>query len=1079
MSNTDARIEESLPEKASPAAKPNMFLRFGHLVTETLRPLQEVARSLSDSPVVQGAVKLLSVHTAHVVQTTAAALADGIDAHLGPYFFPSVGFQNYLHGIAKWSHIVHECLDSDFAIQQMRSRILEHWEIPYRFEVSVMRQVFHDLPATESKIRDETHSHGRSAGARSDASTTGERLGKALGLRPYFYQRSAADVRQQRAGNRTWYWHKDTSVPVEEIAIDDRQDLIVMVDVDYYVDMPFFLSKHFCPVYLYSFAPKQVARTAQDYSYWFNPSGCVQYVVSGGEKYEHFLWDYSDSNLSVMSTAFGIPNRVTTYFVERKHVDADHEMILLIPVKRWTGYTALFSAFWLGANQLKRLDVRNKEFAQLRTIGLKGDHLSVGLLGEPIEATVPTAEMRGLELHASTSKYPLTLPSVLKHVNGDTTRGAMVLAYVKRVEKEKPPIVCPPSEAVRRYQANVSVYDPAAKPGLSAFMSPIVHEAYAPDSCLGSDLQAVDGRLTKVRPPELKLSHSMSKMMDDFIVLFTEGFNQKLSPVAYEEVLDRQSRPMQRTLLHRAENLLGKDSKGPVKTFCKKEAYPKIADPRIISTLETPVKREYSQYMYALEKVFKVAPWYAFGKSPSAIATRVAQIASQADSLCNTDFSRFDGHGSNVMRELEQRLLMAVFKRTHHSEILALHRQQYGQKAVTYYGVWYETGYSRLSGSPETSLFNSLVNAFIAYVALRRTLRNGAPPSSKQAYNKLGIYGGDDGLTPDVDPTRYKLTATSFGQDLTIEPLMKGEMGVKFLSRMYSPCVWFGDVNSCCDIKRQISKIHTTVVMPAYITPTEKLLEKVRAFSLTDLNTPIVGDFVKCALSLHQKEFKGEALEQNQRMMQFMPYWLDAHPDEQYPNHPGEWMLALANAQLPEFDYGRFLRTLVIAKETGKLSDLLSLPIMTDPSDPVESKFSVVFEDKVMGPASLPAPSAERPPKLPVRPQDSLPVPAVKEKKSPHPEAPDAKDDEAGVKPPEVKSPARERKGTNVDGKRKPKAPEAGGAKPRETREACMARKKLNKTWVDRPSKTGETSVPKPKPVAQKTQWRHTGAQES
>jgi len=1041
MSTTHEFKIESLPEKANSAEKPSLLRSFGTQVLSSFWAVTEGAKNTLLSPEARGLAKTIgsmALSASHTIVSSIRRRADMQEAGI-----LGSALDHHFEVMEQFTKDAHFILSSDHALQAIRTKVLEYWEIPYHMRAEVMRSKFVDLPATKSKSFDSVHQHAVSAHARSNGSSTAERLAKVLGLKPIFYQRSVADERKGRAGSRIWYWHRDTTVSFEPHVVVDGRDLLCLIDVDYYVDMPLFLNTHFCPVFLYTFAPKQVARIAGDYSYWFDPSGQVQYAVSGGERYTHHVWNYSYSSLTVTTKFCGFICRVSTYLVERKHVDADHETILLIPVKRWDGLSASFASLWLEGNPLQRLNVVNGEFAQLRTIGLKGDNLSIGKLGLQIEASVPSVDVQGLEILAHTSKYPLTLPQILKHVDNNATKGTLLLQYVTRDVKEKPPIVFPPTEAVRRYQANVLAYDPEAKPGLRSFMSPIVHEAFAPDSCVGSDMQAVDGRLTKVRPPELILTQTMDECMDDFIKLFAHDFERSLCPVEPYVVYERQERPTQRALLHRAANLESKDSTGPVKSFVKKEAYSKLSDPRIISTLETPVKRDYSRYMYALETVFKKASWYAFGRQPQDIALRVADVARNADTLCNTDFSRFDGHGSNVMRELEMRLLAFVFKAEYHEEIMRLHRQQYGLRAVTYHGVWYETGYSRLSGSPETSLFNSLVNAFIAFAALRRTRVHGVPLSPPEAYSKLGIYGGDDGLTPDVDPKVYQEVAESFGQELAIEPVLRGELGIKFLARMYGPYVWFGDANSCCDIKRQIGKIHTTVVMPPTITATEKLLEKVRAFSLTDAHTPVLGDIVTTTMALYYKENKAP-LTKNYRIAAYQSHWMDADEGCQYPNEAADWMMEVLQQQLPSFDYKRFIAHMAVLRDHGKLEDMLRLPVFTMPSDPVESKFNVVFEDRVLGPKSLEVPSG-KPDRLPVRPRDALPIP---ERKRAHPE-------------PDLPS--------STD------ASSASKKKGQETFEACKARKVAAGTWKERTTKPAPR--PRPNSGATKSHWHPTGRQ--
>ena len=173
-----------------------------------------------------------------------------------------------------------------------------------------------------------------------------------------------------------------------------------------------------------------------------------------------------------------------------------------------------------------------------------------------------------------------------------------------------------------------------------------------------------------------------------------------------------------------------------------------MTDPRAISQIEGPVKLAYSQFIYALSDALKGFEWYAFGKTPRKIAERIAQLCFRAESHAdNTDYSRQDGRVNEVVRLFERMLMLALFHPSFHVEMLKLMRSQTGLRARTTFGVKYDTGYARASGSPETSAFNTILNAFIAYLAFRMTRVDGRYLKPEEAWARLGIYGGDDSLT--------------------------------------------------------------------------------------------------------------------------------------------------------------------------------------------------------------------------------------------------------------------------------------------------------------------------------------------
>jgi len=237
--------------------------------------------------------------------------------------------------------------------------------------------------------------------------------------------------------------------------------------------------------------------------------------------------------------------------------------------------------------------------------------------------------------------------------------------------------------------------------------------------------------------------------------------------------------------------------------------------------------------------------WYAFGTTPVEIADRVTFICSTAQYVANTDFSKFDGHVNRGMRELEHKILVRAFDSSYHTDLMRIHENQYKTRAVGKHGTRYNTNYTRLSGSPETSAFNSIENAFVAYCAFRNTLTRTRDQyiAPIDAWSKLGIYGGDDGLTADLPEANYIRIAQLLGQKLTVEHIPRNCRGVKFLSRTFGPDVWQGDPSSCCDLVRAIGKFHVSKKQTRF-EPWQQLILKSYNYYHTDSQTPIIGDFV-------------------------------------------------------------------------------------------------------------------------------------------------------------------------------------------------------------------------------------------
>jgi len=311
-----------------------------------------------------------------------------------------------------------------------------------------------------------------------------------------------------------------------------------------------------------------------------------------------------------------------------------------------------------------------------------------------------------------------------------------------------------------------------------------------------------------------------------------------------------------------------------------------------------------------------------------------------------------DGRTGEVIRELEKQLFMRAFHRQYHDEMFELMRSQINLPGKTRFGVKYTSGLGRLSGSPETSFGNTNASAFTAFLALRQTMVNGSFIQADEAWAKLGLYGGDDGFSADIEPKIYVNSAAMVGQKLTINVVNRGQPGVQFLARCYGPSVWFGDNVSMCDLKRTLSKFHTTVVMPQSITPMDKLVDKAHALSLSDSNTPVVGPFVRHALRFAKPKFQYRNLDGKWNV------WEDI--ETQYPNEHRDWMEDYAHRALDGFSFGAFNDWI---NQDLMAEDILNCPDFMPAVDPQPTHTQVVMDNgETIIPPTPQTPTASPPP---------------------------------------------------------------------------------------------------------------------
>lgn len=822
------------------------------------------------------------------------------------------------------------------AVDRMRMRasaFISDSSVPLMQEgqVSLARDALRNTPRITMR-ESKTHSHPAAAANRAEAVAMMKLFSHSMGMESYMLQMSKRDQEAGMRGSRQYFWARDTDMrAVEE---DPRPgECICIVDTDYYVDMPRMLLRNSNPVIMYTMMPTRAGEVLDsDVTFAFNQDNEVVTTVAGGARYQHHLWDYTMDVLTVRSRV--LCWRTKTYQVERLMLSRHHGIVLLIPRHMWRGLGSWLMWF-MGGHSLTTMQPSSNGWVRMEVVSGKDHYVSVAKAGSCVSAEIPIAVDEGLRATTSVVKTPLTISGVESqiHKHGlDHARAALLCQYYRETVGTVTYKAFPVEMAVKRLQYRALDFD--VKPAMDAFMCPIVNNAVVPDCTLGNEQQCVEERINKVKNPELEMTPQLMGYMIEFSKLLFPRAGMHV-PADEDEVWERQARPAQQRILDEAQQI--DEPNRIVKAFQKKEAYIKVNDPRNISTINGKDKLEYSRYMYAFSEQLKTQPWYAFAMTPKSIADRVVFICETADFVIPSDYSRFDGTVSNLSRIFEEIVAKRCFAPSYHADLVRLMRTQFAQKAVGSFGTWYETGFSRLSGSPETSCFNTLNSAFSAFVAKRL---EGCPAA--EAYTALGVYGGDDGLTPNVDPEKFKQAAAMMGFRLTCEVVHKGQPGVTFLARTYTPEVWFGNPTSSCQLLRQLSKFHVTVASPG-VSEVTKLVQKSYSFYLSDRNTPIIGPFVrrtmellyasdlKCKLKLDPEiDFKG------------LRSYMTLHPvDEQYPNKVNEWFEDYAQEQIPGFDQNQWTDWL---DSVEKLEDLLKPPCLLDPESPPKPDAAVNFE---------------------------------------------------------------------------------------------------------------------------------------
>jgi hypothetical protein len=420
-------------------------------------------------------------------------------------------------------------------------------------------------------------------------------------------------------------------------------------------------------------------------------------------------------------------------------------------------------------------------------------------------------------------------------------------------------------------------------PLAEAYMSTLNPNTYIPAKGLNGETAAIQGRIEQLsrESDSDSAGPTMLREMTWFINKMFEGHKHSLMPATNEEVRERQPRPSQQAILDQAD-MAGDFEPKKLRSFCKKETSPKVNHPRNISIYPPKIKSDYSRVMYPLSDLVKLISAhgkldaYMFGKTPSAMAQAIHLAFRDAEDIIEGDASRQDGHINRKCRQFERKVLEAVFNIEFVEWVVQVHEATFGRKGRTTQGrYYYKQGYTRGSGSPDTSLFNTLWMLFLYFRAFRNT--GLSRDSAWEHLNKFARAGGDDSLITKLNKDVLSRACEEGGQVMKLNRVMSGEP-VNFFGRWYLPQA---GLDSCVDVMRMLSKF--CVSATPVIDPMSKLREKVSALAMTDRNSPLAQDLIDHYLRL------GGQLLKDPTILQQCSWWCQWGGDVQFPNATVNW----------------------------------------------------------------------------------------------------------------------------------------------------------------------------------------------
>jgi hypothetical protein len=626
-----------------------------------------------------------------------------------------------------------------------------------------------------------------------------------------------------------------------------KSSVIVLIDVDYYIDMPKLLIADL-PVIMYTFAPKTFSGNTEEAEWWVENKE-IQYQVRGGAKYHHKLWDYDTDYLSVVDSYGSLHSYSVTAQVLPD--DPNRRVIWIVPT------AVIPSPFWKNGSlerNLRALKYRNLD-ALLRSRDVTDKPVVSIPVGFSSPVVLPEQLYISLQERAKNSKE-LTIGGINYQLTQAGVKDAFLIAplLVAELSKVRPSEKISDTAKVRWTNRNqVSFASPADslerhKPYLKPSIQAVVSDpALAPVLGKAIEEEAVKQRVVKHKN-KIKFNTQLRALRDEFLKLIIPKVH--LVPLSMEEVFDRLKTPAKRAKALKTLGCLTFLFNEQFLAHLKGEAYAAPSGPRIIMNLDYQHNLVIACWAIPLAEYLKTFDWWAPGKSPEDVAQHIQDMcgAPGAGLTTEADYIKFDLSQSEDMDTSFITFTTSSFPESQLLRDRLMYESTAGGK--TRNGTHIEAGSYNDTGSWFTTSRNGFINAMLIYMGYRL---QGLTP--EQAFKRIGITFGDDILTPYLPELEQVCSMVGVGVKIR-----HARTGLEFLSRIFpDPSA---STSSYAKPVRALSKIHLTKEG----TP-EELANKAFGYFVTDLQTPVLSDLVRAILRVadpkeetmtHEDKYKGE-----------------------------------------------------------------------------------------------------------------------------------------------------------------------------------------------------------------------------
>jgi hypothetical protein len=698
------------------------------------------------------------------------------------------------------------------------------------------------------------HGHIKAAIGRSTADDTINDFASDHKYTIYSVQKSRRDVKFGLRGSLDRRFPIDTHSRGVSTDPIPKKPMFKMMNVDYYLDFLEYLWMD-APFFMYTFTPPTPVGESDEFK-WTVINNEIHMEVTGGATYQHQLWDWSPDHITAQYPGFGI-----IYNVDTIRVATCWSVILLTPKHRYYS-DVLVPSMTLKRRQLSRIEhtfmTRSQLLPPVETIVMYSSPSSHTLMlaapGEytSIEISAEVSNvLRARGLHDN--MRPQDIHTRLSNVYGKASNFVSELIYT-RFPLDR--VMLPGDLTPLKLEAKDVNYHATPLPSdgpdpKTRDIAKIIGPTIIVGACAPALSRANDSWTIKQRVQDTSTQKPLPEEWLPFIDEFTRMIAPvRIAPIELPEIESRAMDEAKRKRISEASALFpsvqGSNSV-EIRSNQKKESYAAQKPPRNISTVHDKHYLNLSRFTLPLAALIKEQKWYVFGKHPDVVAERIYECVAPSKVAIETDYSRFDGTHSHACYLIEERIMLAAFDEKYHLDIRDIYSQMRAARANTSYGIYYELLGTRISGSADTSIGNTNINAVINFIDARI---NGMTPF--QAKWHLGAYGGDDGVTPDPFPT-IEHTAAQIGLRLRMTERKAGQH-ITMLARVY-PNAW-ATPRHMADVRRVLSRYHLSV-RPKEASNFQELVDRATGHLVTDPNTPLLSNLSRCVLRINDGKMAG------------------------------------------------------------------------------------------------------------------------------------------------------------------------------------------------------------------------------